>query len=76
MGTHRKRFATGSAPQGFSVWRQGRALFYREKGAGSSKKKATMIYILKKSVTIPKREFFTLSSGEIDVILDMVRGKQ
>ena len=69
-----KVLLSGLRADGFSVWRQGRAIFYRQKGPGSSKRRAVMVYILKKSVTIPKREFFVLTDDEIDVMLGMMRG--
>jgi len=70
-----KAVCDGLRSDGFSVWRQGRALFYRQKGTGSSKKKAVMLYILKKSVRIPKREFMRLTQEEIDDLFDIIRGR-
>ncbi len=69
-----KEVCTGLRKDGFSVWRQGRALFYRQKGKDSSKKEARMIFILKRSVRIPKREFMKLTSEESDVIFDILTG--
>ena len=49
--------------EGFWVYRAGRAVFYREKEKGS---KAHVAYYLKKSVEIPKREFFYLTDEELN----------
>ncbi len=78
--TLQRRYGAGPAEvcrglkaDGFSIWRQGRALFYREKGRGSSKKTAHMLYILKKSVRIPPRQFMKLSGEDVDTLLEMLK---
>jgi len=72
-GWSAKEVCDGLRSDGFSVYRAGRAIFYRVKGPGSSKKKAVMIFILKKSVTIPKREFMRLTSDEVDALFEIIR---
>lgn len=66
-----KEVCDGLRADGFSVWRQGRALFYRKKG---KRTKSYLIFVLKKSVTIPKREFFKLDAAEIQELLSIIRG--
>ncbi len=67
-----KEVCNGLRRDGYSLWRQGRVVFYRKKGKGSSKLKPNMLFILKKSVRIPKREFMTLTSDEADVLLNIL----
>lgn len=59
----------GLRSEGFWVYRAGRAVFYREKEKGS---KAHVAYYLKKSVEIPKREFFYLTDEEFTQITQEV----
>lgn len=59
----------GLRSEGFWVYRAGRAVFYREKEKGS---KAHVAYYLKKSVEIPKREFFYLTDEELNQITEEV----
>lgn len=68
-----KEVLAGLRADGYSVWRQGRAIFYRQKGSGSGRKKPIMVYILKQSVTIPKREFMKLTSEEVDALFEIIR---
>lgn len=59
----------GLRSEDFYVYRVGRTIQYREKKKGST---AHIAFYLKKSVEIPKREFFYLSDRELQQIVDEV----
>lgn len=56
----------GLKADGCSVFRIGRTVCYKRNGRGA---KPRTVYYLKKSVEIPKREFFYLTDKEADLIL-------
>ena len=56
----------GLRSEGFWVYRAGRTVCYREKEKGA---KAHVAYYLKKSVEIPKREFFFITDDELKTIM-------
>lgn len=60
---------SGLKSSGFAVYRAGRTMCYRNKG---SKQPGKVVYYLKKSVTIPARRFFYLTSQELDEIIEEV----
>lgn len=60
---------SGLKSSGFAVYRAGRTMCYRKKG---SKQPGKVVYYLKKSVTIPARRFFYLTSQELDEIIEEV----
>ena len=51
------------------VYRVGRTVCYRKKRKGS---KARVVYYLKKSVRIPKREFFYITNDEAETLLEEI----
>ena len=51
------------------VYRVGRTVCYRKKRKGS---KARVVYYLKKSVRIPKREFFYITKDEAETLLEEI----
>lgn len=59
----------GLKGSGHSVWRQGRTVCARKNG------RSFVVYYLKKSVKIPKREFFYLSDEETDRLLKLIAPK-
>jgi phage gpG-like protein len=61
---------SGLKASGYSVFRMGRTVCYKRKE--SKRAKIRTAYYLKKSVVIPKREFFYLTDDEIAVILGVV----
>ena len=72
-GPSAKEVLGGLKAAGYSVWRQGRAIFYRKKGG--RQKEGTMIYVLTKSVTIPARPFMYLDKDEQRAVLDIIGGR-
>lgn len=62
---------SGLRNEGYWVYRVGRTVCYRKK---SKKAKPHVAYYLKKSVEIPKREFFYLTDNELETILSEVTG--
>ena len=72
-GPSAKEVLGGLKAAGYSVWRQGRAIFYRKKGG--RQKEGTMIYVLTKSVTIPARPFMYLDKDERRTVLDIIGGQ-
>lgn len=53
----------------YSVYKAGRTMVYKKK---KSKQPGKVLYYLKKSVTIPARRFFYLTSQELDEIMEEV----
>lgn len=62
---------TGLRNEDYWVYRVGRTVCYRKK---SKRAKPHVAYYLKKSVEIPKREFFYLTDKELETILSEVTG--
>lgn len=67
-----KDVLNGLRSEGFSVYRAGRTLCYRKSG----KAHAHIVYYLKKSVTIPKREFWYLTDSEVQSIVNEIAPKE
>jgi phage gpG-like protein len=61
----------GLKAAGFSVFRMGRTMCYRKKGA-KGKAKTNVAYYLKKSVEIPARPFFYLTAEEEALLMEEV----
>ena len=64
----------GLKAEGYSIFRKGRTMCYREKKRsrgenGKLQYKAHVLYYLKKSVEIPARRFFYLSDREMDLLM-------
>ena len=64
----------GLKAAGYTVFRKGRTMCYREKrrsrnGEGNLAYKSHILYYLKKSVEIPARPFFYLSDHEMDLLM-------
>ena len=72
-GPTAKEVLGGLKAAGYSVWRQGRAIFYRKKG--DRHKEGVMIYVLTKSVTIPARPFMYLDKSEMRTVVDIIGGQ-
>ena len=72
-GPSAKEVLSGLKAAGCSVWRQGRAIFYRKKGGRH--KEGVMIYVLTKSITIPARPFMYLDKSEMRTVLDIIGGQ-
>ncbi len=68
-----KEVLNGLRSDGYSVYRAGHTLCYRKKG--SSRAQAHIIYYLKKSVIIPKREFWYLTDDELQNIMNEIAPK-
>jgi phage gpG-like protein len=67
----------GMKAAGYSVFRRGRTMCYREKrrsrnGAGKLEYRIHILYYLKKSVEIPARPFFYLTNRETGIIMKEV----
>jgi len=67
----------GLKAAGYSIFRMGRTMCYREKRKsrnedGKLQYKVHILYYLKKSVEIPARRFFYLSDHEMDLIMKEV----
>jgi len=67
----------GLKAAGYSIFRMGRTMCYREKRKsrnedGKLQYKVHVLYYLKKSVEIPARRFFYLSDHEMDLIMKEV----
>jgi phage gpG-like protein len=60
-----KNVLDGLRSEGYPVFRAGRTLCYRK----SARAHAHIVYYLKKSVTIPKREFWYLTDSEVQSIM-------
>ena len=60
---------SGLKSSGFSVFRKGRTVCYRERGKN---KTAHVAYYLKKTVTIPARRFFHLTDSETEQIIEEI----
>ncbi|MDR3124182.1 MAG: phage virion morphogenesis protein [Treponema sp.] len=60
----------GLKADGFSVFRKGRTMCYRQKGG--KKNKTKVAYYLKKSVEIPARPFFYLTEEETALLMEEV----
>ena len=64
----------GLKAEGYSIFRRGRTMCYREKRKsrnedGKLQYKVHTLYYLKKSVEIPARRFFYLSDNEMDLLM-------
>lgn len=59
----------GLKSEGYSVYKAGRTMVYKKK---KSKQPGKVLYYLKKSVTIPARRFFYLTSQELEEIMEEV----
>lgn len=71
-GKRPKDVLSGLRSDGASVFRIGRTVCY---STGKTKGKPKVAYYLKKSVVIPKREFFYLSDYEVKLILQEIAPK-
>ena len=69
----------GLKAEGYSIFRRGRTMCYREKRRsrnedGKLEYKSHILYYLKKSVEIPARRFFYLRDSEMDLLMKEVGG--
>jgi len=67
----------GLKAEGYSIFRKGRTICYREKIRTRNEKgelvyKSHTLYYLKKSVEIPARPFFYLTEKEMNLIMEEV----
>ena len=69
-GKKPKDVLSGLRSDGFSPFRMGRTVCYTQKN-----KKRVVVYYLKKSVVIPKREFFYLTDYEVKLIMKEIAPK-